>query len=68
MFNPRSGGAPLVRMANCGRAPIISPHAVHLSGHAYPGMLNVLAWTYAAILCRLTPTLLIASATIFTYA
>ncbi len=34
VFNPASGGAPLVRMAYCGRDPIISPHAVHLSGHA----------------------------------
>ena len=34
VFKPDSGGAPLVRMAYCGRAPIISPHAVHLSGHA----------------------------------
>lgn len=34
VFSPRSGGAALVRMAYCGRDPIISPHAVHLSGHA----------------------------------
>ena len=34
VFKPGSGGAPLVRMAYCSRAPIISPHAVHLSGHA----------------------------------
>jgi hypothetical protein len=68
VFKPDSGGAPLVRIANCGWAPLISPHAVHRRGHAYPGMLNVWEWTYAAILCRLGPTFLIASATIFTYA
>ncbi len=34
VFNPASGGAPLVRMAYCGRGSIISPHAVHRSGHA----------------------------------
>ena len=42
--------------------------AVHRSGNAYPGMLNVWAWTYVAIACGLVPTLRIASATIFTYA
>ena len=45
VFNPASGGAPRVRMENCGCAPIISPHGVHLSRHAYPGMLNVVLWT-----------------------
>jgi hypothetical protein len=68
VFSPCSGGAALVRMANwtCGLSS--SPHAVHLSGNAYPGMLNVVAWTYAAIRSRSSPTFWIACAMIFTYA
>ena len=67
VFNPRSGAAPWSGLRTA-LAPIISPHCVHLNGHRVPGDVERVGTDVGGDPLRIGSDLLIASATIFTYA